>query len=433
MDPPTANWDHCLEHAALSDTGLRRPNNQDAMAVVLAGSEEVFRRRGHLFTVADGMGAHAAGELASKLATDTLAHAYGKLLELSPPDALLAAIQEANLRIHHQGQDDPDFRGMGTTSTSLLLLPERALVAHVGDSRAYRLREDRLEQLTFDHSLLWEMRAVSQLPEEEIPTRIPKNIITRSLGPNSTVQPDLEGPFSIETGDTFLLCSDGLSGPVADEEIGAVLGSMPPSEAVQALVNLANLRGGPDNITVIVVRVTGPQAAQAPRAKPAAPLDGAPTAARPIHPLLWTFLGLATLAAAGAAAIRQWTAAGICLIGAVAAASVAIATRYATAEASSGLDGRPLGRGPHRTCRAAADDAFVQALDEIAGELRDAARREHWKVDWAQFNAFVSQAHSARDETDYSQAVRDYFRAISFMMAELKDQHPADDQGQPNP
>ncbi len=115
-------WEHCLEHAALSDIGLRRTNNQDAMTVVIADSCATWQRRGHLFMVADGMGAHAAGELASKVATDTVALTYCKLTELSPPEALLKATQEANRQIHSRGEADPEFRGMGTTSTVLLLL-----------------------------------------------------------------------------------------------------------------------------------------------------------------------------------------------------------------------------------------------------------------------------------------------------------------------
>ncbi len=188
-----ADWEHGLEHAALSDVGLRRANNQDAMAEVIAGSREMWRRRGHLFIVADGMGAHAAGELASKLAVDAVTLAYSKLLDLPPAQAIGAAIKDANQQIHSRGQADPEFRGMGTTSTSLLLLPEGAMVGHVGDSRAYRLRGQRFEQLTFDHSLVWEMRAANQLPEDQVPDYVPKNIITRSLGPAATVQIDVEG------------------------------------------------------------------------------------------------------------------------------------------------------------------------------------------------------------------------------------------------
>ncbi len=134
------------------------------------------------------------------------------------------------------------------------------MVAHVGDSRVYRLRGKLLEQLTFDHSLVWEIRASGQFEgNAEFANTVPKNIITRSIGPNPTVQTDFEGPYPLELGDTFLLCSDGLSGLVDDDEMGPILASLPPGEAAQALTDLANLRGGHDNITVLVVKVTGQQ------------------------------------------------------------------------------------------------------------------------------------------------------------------------------
>ena len=187
MDQPTSIWNECLDYAALSDVGLRRANNQDAYVVVPAGNQDDFQQWGHLFMVADGMGAHAAGELASKMATDTVSLVYRKRFDRSPPEAILSAMLDANHQIYNRGQASPDFRGMGTTSTTLLLLPAGAMVAHVGDSRAYRLRGSRIEQLTFDHSLVWEMRAAGQTPEAECPAIISKNIITRSLGPNATV------------------------------------------------------------------------------------------------------------------------------------------------------------------------------------------------------------------------------------------------------
>ena len=274
MDQAAGIWSHCLEYAALSDIGLRRANNQDSYKVVLAGNEADFQQRGHLFIVADGMGAHAAGELASKMATDVISLDYRKLLDQSPPEAILSAVLDANRQIHTRGQASPEFRGMGTTATMLLLLPAGALVAHVGDSRAYRLRGNRIEQLTFDHSLVWEMQAAGQLPEGEVPGFISKNIITRSLGPNPTVQVDLEGPHPVQAGDTFLLCSDGLSNQVTDDEIGLVLSCLPPGEAVHALIELACLRGGPDNITAIIVRVARSPSSAARAAPPVVPRSG---------------------------------------------------------------------------------------------------------------------------------------------------------------
>ena len=122
---------------------------------------------------------------------------------------MLAAVEDANQQIDQRGSSDPEFKGMGTTSTVLVLLPQGALAAQVGDSRAYRFRGDRFEQLTFDHSLVWELRASGQLPAGHIPDYIPKNVITRSLGPNPTVQVDVEGPFPLVVGDTFCSAATG--------------------------------------------------------------------------------------------------------------------------------------------------------------------------------------------------------------------------------
>ncbi|CAE7510370.1 stp_2 [Symbiodinium sp. CCMP2456] len=150
---------------------------------------------------------------------------------------------------------------MGTTCSCLVLTQGAAIVGHVGDSRVYRLRHRVLEQLTFDHSLVWEMAAASKVSADRVPACIPKNVITRSLGPHETVMIDLEGPHELCDGDIFLLCSDGLSGVVEDPMAGSLLSVLEPEAAAEALVNLANLRGGPDNISVIVARVQKSQSA----------------------------------------------------------------------------------------------------------------------------------------------------------------------------
>lgn len=245
---------HTVEHVAQSDMGLRRPTNQDHFAAVPAGSDDMWHARGHLFIVADGMGGHAAGERASELATDVIPLTYQKLRDRPVSQALKEAVQEANKVIHQRGLANPDFQGMGTTTTALVLLPDRALAAHVGDSRLYRLRGNQLQQLSFDHSVLWELSAAGHDASQFAPDNFLKNRITRSLGPKSEVEVDLEGPFPLQAGDTFFLCSDGLSGQVADQELGKILRCLPPEEAAPLLVNLANLRGGPDNITVLIVR-----------------------------------------------------------------------------------------------------------------------------------------------------------------------------------
>jgi protein phosphatase len=243
-----------IEYAYLTDVGVRRSHNQDTHAVLPASDAAQFQERGHLFLVADGMGAHAVGELASKIASDNIPHTYLKHIGEGPAGALRRAILETNTAIHSRGQQNREFEGMGTTGTALLLRPEGAWIGHVGDSRAYRVRRGKIEQLSFDHSLVWELARRQGVQPEEL-QGIPSNVIVRSLGPEPLVQVDIEGPHPIKPGDIYVVCSDGLSGPVSDREIGAVVSALPPKEACRFLVDLANLQGGPDNITVIVVRV----------------------------------------------------------------------------------------------------------------------------------------------------------------------------------
>jgi protein phosphatase len=243
-----------IECASHTDVGLRRSHNQDAHAVLSATDPEQWQQRGHVFLVADGMGAHAVGELASKIAADSIPHIYSKHVQDGPVAALRRAFVEANLTIHNRGQANQEFAGMGTTATALVLRSDGAWVGHVGDSRCYRVRHGKIEQLSFDHSLLWEMARRQKKSPDQI-ENVPSNVIIRSLGPEALVQVDVEGPHPLLPGDVFVLCSDGLSGPVDDRQIGAVAQSLPPADAARMLVHLANMQGGPDNITAIVARV----------------------------------------------------------------------------------------------------------------------------------------------------------------------------------
>ncbi len=254
-----------FEYASLTDVGIRRSHNQDAHASLLAGDAGQWQEQGHIFLVADGMGAHAVGELASELAVSLIPHTYHKYAPQGGVPALRKAFVEANASIHAKGQQNPEFGGMGTTTTALLIRPEGAWIGHVGDSRAYRVRDGQIEQLSFDHSLVWEMARRQGVEPEGLPG-IPTNVIVRSLGPEPLVEVDVEGPHAVKAGDIFLLCSDGLSGQVPDTELGTIAGALPPAEACRVLVDLANLRGGPDNITVLIVRVN--EVTQAKRKSP---------------------------------------------------------------------------------------------------------------------------------------------------------------------
>ncbi|MGE3819665.1 MAG: PP2C family serine/threonine-protein phosphatase, partial [Isosphaeraceae bacterium] len=152
------NWDDTILDASATDTGMRRSNNQDCHAVVRASNAEAWRQRGHLFMVADGMGAHAVGELASKMACDNIPFHYNRAKASSPTEAISKAYREVGALIHGRASANREFQGMGTTCTTLLLLREGAIIAHVGDSRAYRVRRGRIDQLSFDHSMVWELR-----------------------------------------------------------------------------------------------------------------------------------------------------------------------------------------------------------------------------------------------------------------------------------
>lgn len=298
-----------LDYCDRTDIGRRRSNNQDAKAVLEPWNRDTYKRRGWLFVVADGMGAHAAGEMASAIAAEQVPLVYEKLAGKSPALALRQAIEQANTEIHSKGESSVDLKGMGTTCTALVLVPRGALVGHVGDSRVYRVRGHRIEQLSRDHSLVWELQDL-QAAGEAVPgldlRETPKNIITRSMGPHPQVQVDLEGPFPVEEGDAFVLCSDGLSGQVADAEIGLLAGTLPPREAAAALVGLALVRGAPDNVTVIVARAGAKEVSKATPGDPPWPLTDEPAATAP-RPMPWRLLATAAASLfAALVAIGMW-------------------------------------------------------------------------------------------------------------------------------
>ncbi len=429
MSSATGNWSESLEHAVLSDIGMRRSNNQDSYAVALAADENNWQQRGHVFVVADGMGAHAAGELASKIAADGIPHSYHKLAALSPPDALRKSIETANRQIHERGQSSPDFHGMGTTCSVLVLLPHGAVVGHVGDSRVYRLRDQHLEQLTFDHSLVWEMTASGQLTEDAIQGFVRKNIITRSLGPHGKVQVDLEGPFALEQGDTFLLCSDGLSGQVTDEEMGVLMGCLPPGDAVRVLIDIANLRGGPDNITVIIARVKGQEITTA-AANPAEPLRvsaESPADVQPksgAHPAFWILAGVLLVIAVVLAALGMLIPAAGTLVGALLIGGIGAMQQFGNGgQVGAAMHpGAMLGAGPHTNTPSVANEKMVKVLADLVDQLRDAATSGKFNLDWTRFDTYRKRSAAAAAKRDYPLAVVEYSRALRFMMSELRNQ-----------
>ncbi|HET9154450.1 MAG TPA: Stp1/IreP family PP2C-type Ser/Thr phosphatase [Solirubrobacterales bacterium] len=231
------------EEAVRTDTGRQRNANEDSLFVDAP-----------LFVVADGMGGAQAGEVASRAAAES----FAQNLPPAPPEKLLEeTIEGANRTIHELARKDPSLAGMGTTTTAALvdLDGEEVAIGHVGDSRAYRLRAGRLEQLTRDHSLVEEMRRKGQLTDAQAEDHPQRSIITRALGPEPEVEVDLQ-TVPAQAGDVFLICSDGLTTMLDDERIAHVLGRATSlRSAVRALVDEANRAGGRDNITVVLFRV----------------------------------------------------------------------------------------------------------------------------------------------------------------------------------
>lgn len=246
-----------ITHASLSDKGRIRENNEDSHGHVVPEDEAKLHDRGALFVVADGMGGHRGGEIASRLAVDTISSSYYESEGDSPVKVLVAAFEKANTSILDEAAADATLFGMGTTCTAVVVRQARAYVAHVGDSRAYLYRGGEISQITQDHSLVAEMVRSGIITEEDARTHPKRHVITRSMGVQESVEADtLEGALPVEAGDTFLLCSDGLTSYADDTDLGNALEGATPEKACRTLVDLANARGGRDNITVIVFTVT---------------------------------------------------------------------------------------------------------------------------------------------------------------------------------
>lgn len=257
-----------------TDQGQVRANNQDNLQVGRT-----------VFAVADGMGGHVAGEVASEEAVKPLKAMDGSRYDTpeAATEALREAVEAANSDVIGKARSNPDWAGMGTTLTAVLVRDEHVHLAHVGDSRAYLYRDGALSQLTTDHTLVEQLVQEGRLSREEIATHPQRSVITRAIGVEPTVDVDTLQPLALQPGDRLLLCSDGLTGPVDEDTIAGILGGVEdPHAAVDQLVDLANTEGGPDNITVVLLSVTegepdpaersdGRPAVQAPAAIPIRP------------------------------------------------------------------------------------------------------------------------------------------------------------------
>ncbi len=417
-----------IEYASLTDVGIRRSHNQDSYAVKLAADDEQWRERGHLFLVADGMGAHAVGEKASEQAAHVIPHSYIKHAAEGPISALRTAITEANESIHACGQANREFEGMGTTGSTLVLRPEGAWVGHVGDSRVYRVRNGWIEQLSYDHSLVWEFARIKGIDPEKVKD-IPKNVIHRCLGPESSVQVDIEGPHLLCSGDVFLLCSDGLSGEVADQEIGAVVSTLPPEEACRFLVDLANYRGGPDNVTVIIVRVLGGPVSDGSIQIPVT-MQSKNSTKRPRLPLPWWVASLAVgILLATGAGILQGAGHGDIGLAAFLGASAAIVAgligllihsrREKESEAESDDEEAPVRPRIHRRSPCKVDAMLLEKIQKALKALRHTAEELKWLLDWPVVDGHVAKADELVSLGDEVGAFRELCRAMLPLTAGL--------------
>lgn len=223
---------------------------------VRQGNEDNFLVGDSVYAVADGMGGHLAGEVASELALEPVSDLDGRVFA-DAEEALMSlrqAVVSANARVARKAADDPQLRGMGTTLTASLVEGRRLHIAHVGDSRAYLLRRGTLEQVTNDHTLVQHLINEGQITKEEAATHPQRSIITRAIGVSLQVDVDAF-TIDLEQGDTLLLCSDGLTGVVSDARLAETLKRFPDlGEATETLISMANEGGGPDNITVVLLR-----------------------------------------------------------------------------------------------------------------------------------------------------------------------------------
>jgi PPM family protein phosphatase len=256
------------EQYAGTDTGRQRRANEDSLLA-----------RAPLFVVADGMGGAQAGEVASRIAVESF---QDGLADASEPELALAALaRAANSRIHELSHANAEQAGMGTTLTAIYIGEEEVAIAHVGDSRAYCLRDGQLQRLTDDHSLVDELMRQGRLTPEEAIEHPQRSVITRALGPEGTVEVDTRS-VRARAGDVYLLCSDGLTTMIGEEQIAALLLAHPLlRDAGEALIAAANEAGGRDNVTVVLIRLEEVQIGEAPLFDEHATIVGLPAVAAP--------------------------------------------------------------------------------------------------------------------------------------------------------
>ncbi len=246
---------YAIEVGACSDVGQVRSDNQDAYGYFPATADRNAKER--LFVVADGMGGHARGGEASRLAVEVLQKTFFAGHNWSVGERLQRSFEAANTQVYELGRTGPTHETMGTTCTAMALVDGHLHMAHVGDSRAYRIDKHGVEQLTRDHTLVEELRRQGVLTADEARTHPRRHALTRALGIQPELEVDVHEAMPVEAAQSYLLCSDGLA-PVSEEEVWQVILTEPPQQACEHLVQMANDRGGPDNITVLIVAIDSP-------------------------------------------------------------------------------------------------------------------------------------------------------------------------------
>ena len=241
--------------ANLTDIGRVRARNEDSLGAFEPDDPALLPVRGRLFVVADGMGGLARGDVASRVAVETLRVAYYAPERLEPlPESLRVSVEIANAAVHRESQLTGGDEPMGTTLTALVIRGHDAFLAHVGDSRAFLVRGRRIRQLTEDHSLVAELVRDGVIKASEAEHHPSAHVVTRALGVSADVEVEVQGPLGLRRGDALVLSTDGLTRQVTPREIRKLAVNRQPRLACEELISLANERGGPDNITLQLIR-----------------------------------------------------------------------------------------------------------------------------------------------------------------------------------
>ncbi|MCZ2344456.1 MAG: protein phosphatase 2C domain-containing protein [Bacteroidales bacterium] len=430
--------------AALTDVGVKRSHNQDACTAQPATDASHYQTHGHIFVVADGMGGHAVGEKASAKAIRDIPLTFIKHVAVDGvPGAIRRSFKEANESIYQIGQNNPEFKGLGTTATALFLHPEGAWLGHVGDSRAYRVRGQRVQQLTFDHSWVWEVARRQGIDPDELGD-FKRNVIIRSMGPDAELEVDVEGPHPVEPGDQFLLCSDGLSNMITPDEIGMVLATFPPDQAAKFLVDLANARGGPDNITCLIVSVPGENPADNPKNKQRSNRKVLASAAQAVKrwnkmvPWPLSALGGAVLCAGFSVSLRLLEFPGSILFFLIAACLIIagliglILQARESSELTENPDDSPLELRLYRDYPFVLDGNAVSRLTVFETKLQQEVNQQSVAVDWAVHERYVAEVEAHASKGEWAAAFRARCLAVQTLAIPFNKHRQKDEAFKPN-